>query len=94
MSVTEETARNLWCPFSRVMVSASSFTSPASSSAGYNRALLSRETVSEERGIHRLVESVPIPTGSECIGSRCMAWRRVYGTGEDGAGECGLVARP
>ncbi len=89
MTVTEEEARNMWCPFSRVMVSASSFTSPASASAGYNRALVSRETVSQERGIHRVVENVPIPSGSECIGSRCMAWRTEYG--DNFSGRCGLV---
>lgn len=93
MTVSEQAAALMWCPFSRVMVSSSSFTSPASASAGYNRAIVSREAVNEARGIHRVVESVPIPSGSECIGSRCMAWRRLYGTGEPGEGECGLVPK-
>lgn len=88
--MTEEQAVLKWCPFARVMVSASSFTSPASASAGYNRVIVSREAVNETRGIHRVVENVPIPSGSECIGSRCMAWRAR--PREDG-GECGLVPR-
>ena len=87
--MTEEQAALMWCPFSRVGSFASSFSAPASASTGYNRAIVNREAVTQERGIHRVIENVPIPSGSECIGSRCMAWRTE--AGDNFNGRCGLV---
>ena len=61
---TEEDARKLWCPFSRLVV-----VEPAEhrvlNSAAYNRLSVEDTDQEEQR----------FPLGCRCIASDCMAWR-------------------
>jgi len=71
--MTEEEALKRWCPFARVMWTYSP--DDAVAAAAINRRVDDNRTTT-------------LPAGTNCIGSRCMAWRENSITGN---GRCGLV---
>jgi hypothetical protein len=73
--MTEEQALEKWCPFARVM---------------WPREI--EESGIGAAGINRRVDdnrTTTLPAGTNCIGSRCMAWRVAARSPE--FGRCGLV---
>lgn len=96
--VTEAEAKTKWCPFARVvpgMLAGESMVHPPVNVAAHNRV---QEFGAEEATWH---------SAMLCIGSKCMAWRKLivrmekrnapFGVQEDvdtGKGFCGLAGKP
>lgn len=84
--MTEEEAKQCWCPFAKMWSMADNGTA----SGGWNRHPSEPPT---EDGKY---------SGSNCIGSKCMVWRWEYddyratggGLEQTDSGYCGLAAKP
>ncbi len=75
--MTEEQALKKWCPFARVMWTRD-IEESGIAAAGINRRVDDNRTTT-------------LPAGTNCVGSRCMAWRAFRNRAVAPGGRCGLV---